>query len=113
VLFFLVEPAYAMGGGGGGQADANPIAQLLPFVLMFVVLYMLILRPQMKKQKNQQKMIDELEKGARIVTSGGIHGTITNLKDDVIVVKIADNVRVEMSRSAVSRIRDDDSDKSD
>jgi preprotein translocase subunit YajC len=67
----------------------------------------------MKKQKNQQKMIDELEKGARIVTSGGIHGTITNLKDDVIVVKIADNVRVEMSRSAVSRIRDDDSDKSD
>ena len=113
MLFFLVEPAYAMGGGGGGQADANPIAQLLPFVLMFVVLYMLILRPQMKKQKNQQKMIDELEKGGRIVTSGGIHGTITNLKDDVIVVKIADNVRVEMSRSAVSRIRDDDSDKSD
>ena len=105
MLFFLVEPAYAMGGGGGGQADANPIAQLLPFVLMFVVLYMLILRPQMKKQKNQQKMIDELEKGARIVTSGGIHGVITNLKDDLINVKVAENVKIDISRAAVSRVK--------
>ena len=110
MLFFLVEPAYALGGGGGG-GDANPIAQLLPFVLMFVVLYFLILRPQIKKQKTQQKMIDELTKGDKIVTSGGLHGVITNLKDDIITVKIADNVRVEMSRAAVSRVRDDSGDK--
>jgi preprotein translocase subunit YajC len=110
VLSFLVEPAYAMG-DGGGSAGANPIAQLLPFVLMFVVLYFLILRPQIKKQKTQQKMIDDLAKGDKIVTSGGLHGVITNLKDDIILVKIADNVRVEMSRAAVSRVRDDSSDK--
>ena len=92
----------------GAPADggsSNPIASLLPFVLMFLVLYLLILRPQMKKQKNQQKMIDELEKGDQIVTSGGIHGSIANIKDDVIVVKIADNVKVEVSRAAVSRVK--------
>ena len=106
MLFFLVEPAYAMGGGGGGQAAGNPIAQLLPFVLMFVVLYFLILRPQMKKQKAQQKMVDDLKKGDKIVTSGGIHGVITNLKDDVLTVRIAENVRVELSRAAVSRVKE-------
>ncbi len=105
MLFFLAQPAYALG-GSGGQGEANPIAQLLPFILMFVVLYFLILRPQIKKQKSQQKMIDDLTKGDKIVTSGGIHGVITTMKDDVITVKIADNVRVEMSRSAVSRVRD-------
>lgn len=113
MLLFLVEPAYAMGGGAGGATDANPIAQLLPFILMFVVLYFLILRPQIKKQKTQQKMIDELEKGDKIVTSGGMHGVITTIKDDVITVKIAENVRVDMSRSAVSRVRDDGDGKGD
>ncbi|MYI60781.1 MAG: preprotein translocase subunit YajC [Gemmatimonadetes bacterium] len=61
---------------------------------MFLVLYLLILRPQMKKQRNQQRMIDELEKNDEIVTSGGIHGTILNIKDDILVVKIADNVKI-------------------
>ena len=56
-------------------------------------------------------MIDELEKGDKIITSGGLHGAITNMKDDIITVKIADNVRVEMSRAAVSRVREDSGDK--
>ena len=73
---------------------------------MFVVLWLLILRPQIKKQKAQQKMVDELEKGDKIVTSGGIHGVISNLKDDVISVKISENVKVDISRAAVSRVRD-------
>ena len=114
-LFFLfAEPAHALGAGGGGEGEAasTPLV-ILPYVLMFVVLYFLILRPQIKKQKNQQKMIDELKKGDKIVTSGGIFGVITNLKDDTIAVKIADNVRVEMSRAAVSRVRDDSDDGGD
>ena len=57
----------------------------------------------MKKQKAQQRMVDELEKGNRIVTSGGIHGTIDNIKDDIVVLKIAENVKIEVSRAAVQR----------
>jgi preprotein translocase subunit YajC len=62
----------------------------------------------MRKQKNQQKMVDELKKGDAVVTSGGIHGTISNLKDDIMVLKIADNVKIEVSRSAVSRVKSDE-----
>lgn len=105
-MFEIVSAAHALGAPateGGGEPNA--IAGLLPFALMFVVLYFLILRPQMKKTKDQQRMIDELEKNDEIVTSGGIHGTIINIKDDILVVKIADNVKIEISRAAVSRVK--------
>ena len=85
--------------GGGG----NPIASLLPIVLMVLVLYLLILRPQMRKQKAQQRMVDELEKGDEVVTSGGVHATIVSIKDDTLVVKIAESVKIEVSRAAVTR----------
>lgn len=104
-MFNLIDAAHAMGGQPGQGQGGNPILGMLPFILMFVVLYLLILRPQIKKQKTQQKMIDELKKGDEIVTSGGIHGTILNLKDDVLVVRIAEGVKVELSRSAVSRVK--------
>ena len=102
-MFDLISSAYAMGAPPAGGGEPSPIASLLPFALMFLVLYLLILRPQMKKQKQQQQMIDELEKGDQVVTSGGIHGLIQNIKDDIIVLKIAENVKIELSRSAVSR----------
>ena len=107
LLLFFVEPLYALGATGDAQGS-NPVAQLLPFVLMFVVLYMLILRPQIKKQKSQRKMIEELKKGDKIVTNGGLHGVISNLKDDIIVLNIAERVKVEVSRSAVSRVKNGD-----
>ena len=105
-MFDLISTAYAQcSTPADGSEQPNAIASFLPFVLMFLVLYLLILRPQMKKQKNQQRMIDELEKNDAIVTSGGIHGTILNIKDDILVVKIADNVKIEISRAAVSRVK--------
>lgn len=102
-MFELIDSAYAMGAPPGEGEGGSPFASLLPFVLMFAVLYFLILRPQMRKQKNQQRMVDELEKGHKIVTNGGIHGTIDSIKDDIIVLKIADSVKIEVSRAAVSR----------
>jgi preprotein translocase subunit YajC len=90
--------------GSEGQ-QSNPILGFLPIILMFVVLYLLMIRPQMKKQKNQQRLIDELEKGDEIVTNGGIHGSIQNIKDDILVIKIADNVKIELSRAAVQRVK--------
>ena len=98
-------------GQPGGEGAANPIGGFLPLILIVLIAYLLILRPQMKKQKAQQRMIDELDKGNEIVTSGGIHGTIANIKDDTLVLKIAENVKIEVSRTAVSRNKS--SEKSD
>ena len=73
---------------------------------MFVILYLLIIRPQQKKQKDHQSMIDELKKGDRIVTSGGVHGTITGIKEKegVVVVQVAKDVQIEVSRGNISRV---------
>ena len=109
-MFDFISTAYAMGAPPADGQSPSPIASLLPFALMFLVLYLLILRPQMKKQKDSQRMIDELEKKDEIVTSGGIHGVITNIKDDLLVVKIADNVQIELSRAAVSRVKNKEND---
>lgn len=84
--------------GGGG------IAAFLPMILVLVVAYFLILRPQMKRQKEHQKMISALDKGDRIVTAGGIHGTIIkSLDENTVLVKIADDVKVVLDRSAIAR----------
>jgi len=104
VLVAFVDAAHAMG-APAAEGGGNPIFTLLPFVVMFAVLYFLILKPQIKKQKDQQKMVDGLEKGDKIVTNGGIHGIITNIKDDILSVKIAENTRIELSRGAVSRVK--------
>ncbi len=80
----------------------------LPMVtlpLMFLVLYMLVIRPQAKRQRARDGMLKKVKKGDRIVTTGGIYGTVVSTRgDDVLVVKIADNVRVDMARPAVASI---------
>jgi preprotein translocase subunit YajC len=98
---------------GGQQApeggSSSLLVQMFPFLLMFVVIYFLILRPQYKKQKQQQQMIDALKKGDKIVTSGGIHGTIVGVKDKegILVVQVAKDVRVEISRGSVTRVTEE------
>ncbi len=98
VLAFGGEPS------PGGE-PGNPLFQFIPFILMFVVIYLLILRPQHKKQRQQQAMIDALKKGDKIVTSGGIHGTIVGVKEKegILVLQVAKDVRIEVSRGSVSR----------
>lgn len=77
---------------------------LIFFVLIFMIFYFMIIRPQQRKEKERKAMIDNLKSGTRIVFGGGIMGTVTNVKEDVFVVKIADNVKVEVLRDAVSRV---------
>lgn len=83
------------------QGGINP---LIIMGLMFAAMYFLIIAPQRKKQKQHQKMITELKSGAEVVTSGGIYGTITNVKDDRFVLKIAENTKIEISRSSVGSV---------
>jgi preprotein translocase subunit YajC len=105
----FIDNAFALGGGEpgpGGAAAPNMLVTMFPFILMFVILYLLIIRPQQKKQKDHQSMIDELKKGDRIVTSGGVHGTITGIKEKegVVVVQVAKDVQIEVSRGNISRV---------
>ena len=102
-----IGEAFAMTGGGEG-GGGSLITSLMPLALIFVIMYMLIIRPQQKKQKDHQRMIDALKKGDEIVTNGGVHGTIMGVKerDQTLIVKIADNVKIEVSRSAVARIKE-------
>lgn len=98
-----------MGGQPGPGGEQSPLLlQLLPFILMFAVIYFLILRPQYKKQKQQQAMVDALKKGDRIITSGGIHGKITGIKEKegILVVQVAKEVQIEVSRGSVTAVTD-------
>ncbi len=98
--------AYAMGGGGtgaeGGQAAGY--GAFIPLLLMFVIFYFLLIRPQQKKAKQHKEMLGTLKKGDRVISSGGLHGTITGLTDDAITMEIAPKVRVKVSRGSISAI---------
>ena len=74
-------------------------------ILILLVMYLLLIRPQQKRQKEHQRMLESLEKGDRVVTSGGIHGEIVGFKEreGTVVLKVADNVKIEISRSAIAR----------
>lgn len=87
--------------------EAAPQGGMSPLIimgLMFAAMYFLIIAPQRKKQKQHQKMITELKSGAEVITSGGIYGTITNVKDDRFVLKIADNTKIEISKSSIGSV---------
>ena len=84
----------------------NPVqSQLIAIVLIFVVFYFLLIRPQKKAQDEHRKMIAGLKKNDEIITSGGIHGTIANVKDTTITLKVDDNVKVEVQKSSIASIR--------
>jgi len=83
-------------------AGPNPIFNLLSVILIFVIFYFLLIRPQKKSQDLHKKMVAGLKKNDDVVTSGGIHGTIANVKDDTVTLKVDDNVKIEVSRNSVS-----------
>ncbi len=87
--------------GQGGLAN-----MMLPMVLIFGIMYFMMIRPQQRKEKARREMINNLKTGARVMFSGGILGTVTNVKDGTFIVKVADNVKIEVARGAVSRVLD-------
>jgi preprotein translocase subunit YajC len=91
------------GGAAGGQGAAG-FSGFIPLILMFVIFYFLLIRPQQKKTKEHRQMISNLKKGDRIITSGGIHGRITGMDDATLTVEIADKVRVKVARGNVSAL---------
>ena len=96
----LTGVAYAMGGSPGGGAGG--LMGLLPILLMFVIFYFLLIRPQQKTARKHQDFIKNLKVGDRVVTTGGLHGEVKGLTDTTITLEIADKVRVKVTRSAIS-----------
>jgi preprotein translocase subunit YajC len=85
-----------------GAAGGSPFAMLVPFVLIFAVFYFIVILPAKKQQRKKDAMISALKKGDRIITSGGIYGTVSAVEDSSLLVKVAENVKVRVSKTAVA-----------
>lgn len=84
--------------------NLSGLSTIVWMAAMFIILYYVMIRPQSKRQKEQQRLIAALKTGDRVVTAAGIHGMITNVKDTTVTVKVADNVKIEMEKSAVTNV---------
>jgi preprotein translocase subunit YajC len=97
--FLLAQtPAASPAGAGSG------LISMLPFVFIFVIMYYVMLRPQMRRQKEAAKLVAALKTGDRVVTASGIHGLISNVKETTVIVKVADNVKLEMEKTSVTNV---------
>ena len=108
----MISTAFAQGslgslfGGGGAGGDGGMLMSLLPFVLIFVIMYFLILRPQQKRVKTHGEMVKNMRRGDTVVTNGGLVGKITKvIDDDYIEIEIADDVRIRQMRAMISDVR--------
>ena len=100
--------AFAQIGGAGAAPGGNPMIStglmLLQFLPIFLIIYLLIIRPQQKRQKDLDKMLKAMKQGDKVLTSGGIYGTIVRIEDARTIVKVADDVKLEMAKSAIVQV---------
>jgi preprotein translocase subunit YajC len=103
MIFSLIAQAQSAAptapGGAGGLGGF-----LVPMLLIFVMMYFVMIRPQKKRQTEQQRLVSSLKTGDRVVTHAGIHGLISNVKETTVILKVADNVKIEIEKSAVSTV---------
>jgi preprotein translocase subunit YajC len=96
--------AYAASGPPGASGSSALVTQVLFFAAIFAIFYFLLIRPQQKQKRDREQMLSAIKKGDRIVTTGGLHGTVTGLSENTVTVRVADQVKLEFDRSAVGRI---------
>jgi preprotein translocase subunit YajC len=102
---FCTMNPLAMGSPAGGATQQGSMLPMIGYmVIFFALFYFLMIRPQARREKERKKMIDEMKTGDRVLFCGGMLGTVTNVKDQVLIIKIADNVKVEVARGAVLRV---------
>jgi len=114
VMQFFATPAWAQaatsgaGGTAPGPLGSGGLLSLVPFLLIFVLFYVMMILPQQRQRKKHQQMLDALKKGDRVVTTGGLTGSVTNIHNDLVTLQVADNVKVKVLRSAVASLRGED-----
>lgn len=94
----------AMAPPAGAQGGGNPLSMFAPMLLIFGIFYFMLIRPQQRKERERREMIENVKTGERVVFCGGMMGTVTNVKDGTFTIKIAENVKVEVARAAVSQV---------
>ncbi len=97
----FVTPAYAQAAGGGA---AGGLVGFVPIILIFLIMYFLMIRPQQKKMKEHKAMVDALRRGDQVVTAGGLMGKVVKVEDDVVEVELAQNVKVRVVRNTIARV---------
>ena len=100
---FLISSAYAQAAAPGAAAP-NPLMSFLPLVILFVIFWFMLIRPQMKRAKEQRAMIGALAKGDEVLTNGGLLGRIEDIADQFVTLEIAPNVTVKMQKQAISAV---------
>ncbi len=103
-MFPFTEMVYAMGPAPGGAqgGQGNPIMAFLPLIVIFLIFYFLLIRPQQKKQKQHQEFLKALKKGDEVITSGGIIGRITAISDNIVSLEVAPNVVIRVAKSQIA-----------
>lgn len=100
----LISPAYAQGAGAGGSTDI--LMSMLPFVLIFVIMYFLIIRPQRQRMKQHQELVSNLRRGDTVVTAGGLIGKVSKVVDDgEVQLELAEGLKVRAVRSMITEVR--------
>jgi preprotein translocase subunit YajC len=92
------------GSPSGGASSGGGFNLFVPLIFFLVIFYFILIRPQSQRQKQQQQLVNALKTGDRVVTGSGIHGLIANVKESTVIVKVADNVKIEMDKSAIATV---------
>jgi len=98
----MIDIAYAQTAPGLG--GPGPMMTIFPFILIFVIMYFMVIRPQQKKSKEHQEMLSKLKRNDEVMTSGGIYGKVVDLKDTVVTLEVAPNVRIRVHRPQISLV---------
>ncbi|MCS7053833.1 MAG: preprotein translocase subunit YajC [Ignavibacterium sp.] len=98
----MIENIIAMAPANGQAGGANLISTLIMFGAIFFIFYFMIIRPQQKRAKEREKMLNSLEKGDKVITTGGIYGTIAGIDEKTVLLQVADNVKIKLDKSAIN-----------
>lgn len=108
---FIISMTISVFAQAGKQQGSSFPTMIGILAVMFFVMYFFMIRPEQKKQKDKRKMLGDMQKGNKAMTIGGIHGTIQNVKDDVVILKVADNTNIKIAKTAISNVFLKDTDK--
>ncbi|MCM8770553.1 MAG: preprotein translocase subunit YajC [Candidatus Omnitrophica bacterium] len=82
----------------------NPIVNFIPFILIFIIFYFLLIKPQKQREKEHQKMLSNITKNDEVITSGGIHGTVVNIKDKTFIIRVDEDVKIEVEKGCIAQV---------